>query len=232
MAELEPTILIAGASRGLGLAMAEEFAGRGWHIIGTVRADRTGLHELSERLPGKVRVEQLDVTLPASIAGLREALSGQRVDAIFVNAGTTTSDPFGSLDQVTDADFLRVMETNALAPMRVVAALEDLLPPNGMVGAMSSGLGSIADNTMGKADAYRASKAALNMLMKTYAVRRENAARPVILMAPGWIKTELGGEGATFTLEETVPAIVDTIIAKRERPGLEYLDRFGQAVAW
>ncbi len=51
-------------------------------------------------------------------------------------------------------------------------------------------------------------------------------------MAPGWIKTELGGEGATFTLEETVPAIVDTIIAKRERPGLEYLDRFGQAVAW
>jgi NAD(P)-dependent dehydrogenase (short-subunit alcohol dehydrogenase family) len=97
---------------------------------------------------------------------------------------------------------------------------------------MSSGQGSIAANETGKREVYRASKAALNMLMKSFAAREAEAPRAMALLAPGWIRTDLGGPEAPFTLEETVPKLVDVLIAKRARPGLEYLDRFGRGVPW
>src|SRR3569623_2462560 len=87
------TVLIVGASRGLGQAMAAEFAERGWNVIGTVRAGgRTALHELAEKQPGREQVETLDITAPAQIAALRERLSGRTLDILFVNAGITSDD--------------------------------------------------------------------------------------------------------------------------------------------
>ena len=90
----------------------------------------------------------------------------------------------------------------------------------------------LANNTNGLREVYRGSKAALNMFMKGFAARQSDTARAFVLMAPGWIQTSLGGPGAPFTIEETVPKVVDVLLAKRERPGLEYLDRFGQTVPW
>jgi NAD(P)-dependent dehydrogenase (short-subunit alcohol dehydrogenase family) len=124
------------------------------------------------------------------------------------------------------------MITNALSPMRVIEALQDLVTPAGLIGAMSSGQGSIANNTNGLREVYRGSKAALNMFMKGFAARQSDTARAFVLMAPGWIQTSLGGPGAPFTIEESVPKVVDVLLAKRERPGLEYLDRFGKPVPW
>jgi NAD(P)-dependent dehydrogenase (short-subunit alcohol dehydrogenase family) len=104
--------------------------------------------------------------------------------------------------------------------------------PSGLIGAMSSGQGSITNNTNGLREVYRGSKAALNMFMRSLAARQADTDRAFVLMAPGWIRTALGGDDAPFTIEETVPDIVDVLIAKRDRPGLEYLDRFGKAVPW
>lgn len=88
------TVLIAGASRGLGCAMAAEFVGRGWSAIGTVREQSgTPLHDLAKRHHGKLHVERLDVTASHQIAALRDSLGEQRLDILFVNAGTTTRDP-------------------------------------------------------------------------------------------------------------------------------------------
>ena len=225
------TALVIGASRGLGHAIAAELAGRGWDVLGTVRdpAARTPLHDLADTSGGHVEVEHLDVTEPAQLPPLRERLAGRRLDVLFVNAGTTNHQdtPIGA---VPAADFVEVMVTNALGPMCVVEALEDLVPPDGLIGVMSSGQGSIANNETGSRELYRGSKAALNMFMRGYAARRPG--RALLLLAPGWIRTALGGPEAPFTLEESVPKLVDVLLGKQGKPGLEFLDRNGDSVPW
>ena len=226
------TILIVGASRGLGHALAAEFVLRGWHVIGTVRAGpRTALHELADEYPGHVEVELLDINEPAEIAALRKRLSGRMLQMVFVNAGTTTQEEHVTIGAVTTDEFTRVMVTNALSPMRVVEALQDLVPANGLIGVMSSGQGSITNNERGLREVYRGSKAALNMFMRSFAARQA-ASRSMVLMAPGWIRTGLGGPDAPFSIEETVPKLADVLLSQLGMPGLRYLDRFGQTVPW
>ncbi|MFG3118905.1 SDR family NAD(P)-dependent oxidoreductase [Streptomyces sp. NPDC048197] len=228
-----PTALIVGASRGLGHAMAAEFLDRGWSVIGTVRdtSARTPLHELADRAEGRVTIEHLDINEPDHLAPLHERLAERRLDLLFVNAGTTNNErtPIGA---VTTADFVEVMITNALSPMRVIEALEDLVSPAGLVGAMSSGQGSITNNTTAGREVYRGSKAALNMFMRSFAIRQSETQRAVVLMAPGWIRTALGGPDAPFTVEESVPLLVDVLLSQLGTPGLAYLDRSGRTVPW
>lgn len=232
MTSTEPTILIVGASRGLGHAMAAEFLARGWHVVGTVRnpTTRTPLHDLADEHPGRVDVEVLDITDASQLASLRERLSGRVLDILFVNAGTT-NDEQTLIGDVSTEDFVTVMVTNALSPMRVVETLQDLVTPAGLIGAMTSGQGSITNNTTGMREVYRGSKAALNMYMRSFAVRQPGT-RALVLMAPGWVQTALGGPGARLTIEESIPNLVQVLLAKRDRPGLEYLDYLGRTVPW
>ena len=112
-----PTLLLVGASRGLGLAIAEEFAKRGWSVVGTVRGEgRTALHELAERYPGRIEIERLDVTDAGQISALRERLDGRRFDILFVNAGVASSDRDETAGSAETDEFVRLMVTNALAP--------------------------------------------------------------------------------------------------------------------
>jgi NAD(P)-dependent dehydrogenase (short-subunit alcohol dehydrogenase family) len=231
--ESAPTILILGASRGLGHAMAAEFLKRGWNVIGTVRAGgRTRLHDLAEEHDGRVEIELLDIDERSQIAALRERLSGRVLDMLFVNAGTTTHDQHVHIGDVSTEEFERVMVTNALSPMRAIEALQDLVPANGLIGAMSSGQGSIANNETGMREVYRGSKAALNMFMRSFAARQHGTPRAMVLMAPGWIRTELGGPDAPFGIEESVPGLVNVLLSKLGTPGLQYLDRLGRTVPW
>jgi NAD(P)-dependent dehydrogenase (short-subunit alcohol dehydrogenase family) len=220
-----PTALLVGASRGLGRAMAVELLGRGWDVIGTVRDPKN-----YEPVDG-VQIEQLDINEPAQLAPLHDRLASRRLDLLFVVAGTTNNEetPIGA---VPTADFVDVMVTNALSPMRVVEAFEDLVPAGGVIGAMSSGQGSITNNTTGLREVYRGSKAALNMFMRSFAARQADSGRAFVLMAPGWIQTGLGGPKAPFTIEETIPLVVDVLLSRLGREGVEYLDRFGKTVPW
>ncbi|HSZ40909.1 MAG TPA: SDR family oxidoreductase [Trebonia sp.] len=235
------SILIVGAGRGLGYALAEEFRKRGWHVIGTVRpgGPRTRLHDLADAHPGAadgagagVEIETVDINEPAQIAALRERLAGRTLDILFVNAGITTADANIRVGDVTTEEFANVMITNALSPMRVIESLQDLVPPAGIIGAMSSGQGSISNNETGMREVYRGSKAALNMFMRSFAARQPEPARTLLVMAPGWIQTDLGGPDAPYTIEESIPALVNVMLAQRGTPGLRYLDRFGKTVPW
>lgn len=231
--ETTGTILIVGASRGLGHAMAVEFLKRDWHVIGTVRgADRTSLHDLADANPDRVRIEQLDVTEPVQISVLRDRLEEKKIDILFVNAGTANANQDETIAEVSTDEFVRVMVTNALSPMRVVEGLRDCVAPAGLIGVMSSGQGSISNNTNGGHEVYRGSKAALNQYMRSYAARHADDPRALVLMAPGWIRTGLGGAGAPFGMEETVPQIVSTLLGHQGKPGLQYFDREGRNVPW
>lgn len=230
---LPPTILLIGASRGLGLAMAGEFLRRGWHVVGTVRGTaRTGLHELADAHPGRVEIETLDICFADQLAALRQRLDHRRFDMLFVNAGTTNPDPAQTIGEVSTRDFVDLMVTNALSPMRVVERLEALVIPTGLIGIMSSGQGSIANNEKGMRELYRGSKAALNMFMRSFAARHAGSARATVLMAPGWVRTELGGAEAPLAIEDSVPRLVDVLLAQPGTPGLRYLDYLGRTVPW
>jgi NAD(P)-dependent dehydrogenase (short-subunit alcohol dehydrogenase family) len=227
------SVLLVGASRGLGHAMAGEFAARGWRVIGTVRGGGRGeLHELADARPGQVTIEQLDITEADQIAALRERLSGAELDMLFVNAGTANRDGMAAIGDVSADEFTRLMLTNVLGVMRAVDGLQELVRPEGLIGVMSSGQGSIANNTNGGREAYRASKAALNQCMRSFAARRADDPRAMVLMAPGWIRTDLGGSNAPFSMEEAIPQVVDALMAQLGEPGLRFIDRFGKPVPW
>jgi len=227
------TVLIIGASRGLGYAMTEEYLKHGWSVVGTVRGEsRTGLHDLAAKSEGRVQIESIDITFPDQIAALRTRLAGRTFDVLFVNAGIANTHPDETVAEVSTDEFVRVMVTNALSPMRVVEALQDLVPPTGTIGVMSSGQGSVANNTMGMREVYRGSKAALNMFMRSFAARHRDSSRAMVLMAPGWVRTELGGPGARLNIEDSVPSLVDVLMGVQGKIGLQYLDYLGRTVPW
>ncbi|WP_405135630.1 SDR family NAD(P)-dependent oxidoreductase [Nocardia sp. NBC_01388] len=224
-------VLLIGASRGLGLALAQEWANNDWQVVATVRgSSRTPLHDLAENSAGRIEIESVDITEPAQIAALHDRLADRMFDLLFVNAGVT-NEPEGTVAETSTEEFNRVMVTNALGPLRVIEALQDRVEPAGTIGAMSSGQGSVADNVRGGHEVYRGSKAALNTFMRSYAAR-QGGQRALVLMAPGWVRTELGGPDARYSIDESIPNIVKTIESLRGVPGLRYVDFLGRTVAW
>jgi NAD(P)-dependent dehydrogenase (short-subunit alcohol dehydrogenase family) len=214
--------------------MAAEFIERGWNVVGTVRAasGRTLLHALADANPDRVEIENLDITQTDQLAALHARLGHRRFDMLFVNAGTTNPDPTQTIGEVPTQDFVNLMITNALSPMRVVERLCELVSETGLIGIMSSGQGSVADNESGQREVYRGSKAALNQFMRSFAARQAQTSRAMALIAPGWVRTDLGGPEGRLSVEESVPGVVSVLLGKMARPGLEYLDYRGRTVRW
>ena len=224
------SVLLIGASRGLGYAIAEEYLERGTRVVATVRGrTRTALHDLQESVGGLLEIEHVDINVPEEVQSLRQRLGSRTFDLLFVNAGVGVAETVG---QVSTDEFTRVMVTNALSPMRVIETLGDVVPPDGTIAIMSSGQGSIANNHNGGFEVYRASKSALNQLMRSYAARHHDDPRTLLLLAPGWVRTDLGGPNARLSIDESIPNLVRTVDAQRGRPGLQYLDYQGDTVAW
>ena len=163
------TVLIIGASRGLGLALAEKYCSLDYGVVATVRTPSPGLQQLLDRFPSSLEIETADITNAESISKLGQRLEGREIDTLFVNAGICIARENTPID-VAESDFVDLMVTNALSPMRAVEILRGLVSPRGVIAVMSSELGSIQHN-QGFWEIYSSSKAALNMLMKCYAAR-------------------------------------------------------------
>jgi len=217
-----PTALIIGASRGLGLGLVRELAGRGWSVTGTVRAaaDRAAV----EAAGGTAAVA--DITDAASITALPEA----PLDLLFVNAGVS-GPKHGDAAQATAEEMGALFTTNALAPVAAARALLGRVQEGGVLAFMTSRMGSVADNSSGDMELYRASKAALNSLTRSFAAKLD---RPLAVLSlhPGWVRTDMGGGNAPLDVETSARGLVDTILAHRGEPGSAFYDYSGTALPW
>ncbi|KJC35766.1 3-oxoacyl-ACP reductase [Bradyrhizobium sp. LTSP885] len=223
-------VLIVGASRGLGLALAEEYCARDFHVIATVRSPSAALDRIAARFPASLTIETADITDVRSVEALRQRLAGRTLDTLFVNAGICLARDDTPKD-VREQDFLAMMLTNALGPMRVVELFEHQVSRNGVIAVMSSELGSIAHNR-GAWELYSSSKAALNMLMACFSKRHAGDSRALLLVAPGWVRTEMGTDAAALSIEESIPHVVAAVEARAGRPGLRFIDRHGKTLPW
>src|SRR5712691_3250385 len=226
--------LVVGASRGLGWGLAAELQGRGWNVVATVRdeAGERRLQALAGKRGGTIGVEHVDINDDARVAGLRRRLDGRVFDLVFVNAGIALPDEAPAARASRD-DAAELFLTNAVAPIRFARAFVDRVREGtGIIAVMSSGLGSVADKTNSYGQLYSASKAALNSLSRSFAASLGRHRITVLSVAPGWVRTDMGGPGASLSVEESTRGIVDVLEARAGTGRHGFVDYRGREVAW
>ncbi|WP_312572191.1 SDR family oxidoreductase [Stutzerimonas balearica] len=223
------TVLIIGASRGLGLGLARQFSSEGWEVIATVR-DPARAEAL--RALGGVRIEALDMDDAASLERLAERLAGTRLDVLYVNAGI--AGPQGKpATAASQAEVGELFFTNAVAPVRLAERLLPLVDPaQGVVVFMSSILGSVETGPGMGMDLYGASKAALNHLTRTFVAGLGETRLTVLSMHPGWVKTDMGGDQAPLDVETSARGMVQQVTQAIGQGGHRYIDYQGEQLAW
>jgi NAD(P)-dependent dehydrogenase (short-subunit alcohol dehydrogenase family) len=237
-------VLVTGAGRGLGLEFTRQFLTRGDTVFATVRdpSRATALEALRGK-GGKLRVFPLDISEPASIEELHGRVAGQTtaIDLLVNNAGISSgSRDFAERRPATQLGFLegralmRLFAVNAVGTMLVSQRFLDLLERGEQprIVSLTSKIGSIADKTSGGNYGYAASKAALNMLMHTLANDVAPAGISVVVVHPGWVKTDMGGPQAILTVEESVRGII--ALADRMGPAESgrFYDVTGAELKW
>jgi NAD(P)-dependent dehydrogenase (short-subunit alcohol dehydrogenase family) len=232
LAKEDRTVLLLGASRGIGLGLVDEYLGRGWRVIATQRSLvlTPAMADRVTKANGALTVLTADINRTDDIAALEQQLEGFTLDLLFVVAGVS-DDPNQTIGQISTDEFTHLMVTNALSPMRAVERLARFVQPGGSIAVMSSALGSIAANTSGGYETYRASKAALNMLMRSYAARA-GAAHSLLALMPGWVKTDMGGPDALVEIKDSSAGLADTISRHAGQPGLVFVDYQGSTIPW
>lgn len=222
------TVVITGANRGLGLEFARQLEAAGADVIGTARRPE----EATELRETGARCVQLDVADAASVANFAAGLEGTAVDVLLNNAGIF---PYrGGIEGLDPQEALRTYTVNTLGPMRVTQALLDNLRQGErkLIMNMSSGLGSIAANTRGGSMGYRESKAALNMFTRSLASELADEGFTCIAMSPGWVRTDMGGDSAPLSPEQSVSGMLEVLASKGPEESGSYFNHDGEALSW
>lgn len=188
-----PTVLITGANRGIGLEFARQYSTDGWDVVATARRPIPELDGL------RVRIESLDLADPDAVATFADRI-GPPLDLFIANAGT--NHPMDGKTADDARDWQAMMMVNAIAPYMIGKKLLSRMPEGGKMIAISSGMGSIGENSGGWVP-YRTSKAALNMAWGSLALEAKSHGVTCVLISPGWVKTRMGGAGAEITTEES-----------------------------
>ncbi|SFL72379.1 SDR family NAD(P)-dependent oxidoreductase [Methylorubrum salsuginis] len=223
--------LVVGASRGLGLGLVVQFLARGWAVTATVRQPSAALADLA--MGNRLQIEAgVDIDDDAAVADLRARLAEvPDFDIVFVVAGIATQ--AGTPAALLPREIVgAVFQTNAVSPIRFAEAFHRRVAPGGLIVLMTSKLGSVALNRGGGWSSYRASKAALNTLARSFAGQHEGADWGVVLMHPGWVRTDLGGRRATLAVETSARGMVGVLESRLGQRGCHFLDYTGEMVPW
>jgi len=219
-------VLVVGASRGIGLELVRQYRADGVRVVATARDD-AGVGRLAAL--GAHPLE-LDVTNPAACAGLAWSLDGEAFDAAWLVAGVAGPRSSG-LQTPTQAEFDTVMHTNVLAAMRLLPVLAEVLAPGGRLAVLSSRMGSIGLRDNPGMWLYRASKAALNSVLKDAALALAGQATCVTLH-PGWVQTDMGGAAADLSVERSAADLRATVARLTPADNGAFLNHDGRPLAW
>ena len=221
---MSSTVVITGANRGVGLALAEHYQQEGWQVIGVCRQTSEEL----ARVAAKV-VEGIDVTQGEDIVRLEASLVGHTIDLLINNAGLLRDDVLGDIE----IDSLRQqMEINAYAPLRVSEALLPLMKKGSKIANITSRMGSIADNDSGGRYGYRASKAALNAFGKSLAIDLKPRGIAVAQLHPGYVKTRMVNFGGHISPQESATGIAACIKALNLENSGGFWHSNGEQLPW
>lgn len=224
------SILIVGASRGLGLGLVAEHLKRGFDVIATVRKaeDEPAL----KALPGadRLTIHHADVTSDADIARLTADLPTP-LDIVFINAGVSGPK---SVTEATADELNDVMQTNVFGPIRLAHALAGhVREQTGILALMSSAMGSIGENQNGAMAVYRATKTAQNGFARSlWLTAAKDRGVTVLSVHPGWVKTEMGGSNADIDVETSVTGMADQLAAHAGAKVHKFVDYSGREIAW
>jgi NAD(P)-dependent dehydrogenase (short-subunit alcohol dehydrogenase family) len=231
-----PSVLITGANRGLGLEFTRQYLAAGWHVIACCRRPHAvaELRDLAKHFDN-LSIHALDLCNFTEIDHLAKALTDTKLDLLINNAGIyggELANRFGSLDYELWQNVLRV---NTLAPVKMAETfLPHLTRGRGkkLVVGITSLMGSIADNSSGGAIACRSSKAALNAALKSLAIDLKPRGIGVLILYPGWVRTDMGGPGAPILPEESVRSMRHLIDQFTPKLSGRFLDFRGRELPW
>ncbi len=227
-------IVITGANRGIGLEFVQQFLSRGDTVEATARDPQhaTELKALQATAGAeRLRIHRLDVADDASVKGFVDALEPGPVDLLVNNAGLGA---WSGLDDLDFEEAKRLFDVNALGPLRMTRALLPRLRQGQrkQVVHLTSQMGSIADNGSGGSYAYRMSKAALNMASKSLAIDLAPDRIISVVVHPGWVQTEMGGEGAVTAPSQAVAAMIQVIDRLGPADSGKFLHAKGSELPW
>jgi NAD(P)-dependent dehydrogenase (short-subunit alcohol dehydrogenase family) len=226
---------VTGANRGLGLEFARQYAADGWRVFATCRDPDTAkqLGRLAAGSGGQVDVLALDVTDNAGIRVAAKSLAGETIDVLINNAGlgSPKNQRLGQLDY---AAWARVLDANTLGPMRLVEAFLDHVAKGGekKIVTLTSAMGSIADNASGGSYAYRSSKAAVNIVMKSLSIDLAPRGITCVVVHPGWVRTDMGGPGGKLDPAESVSAMRRLIVGLKPTDSGRFFNYDGKPYPW
>ncbi|MGE7957465.1 SDR family oxidoreductase [Pseudomonas sp. NPDC089530] len=222
------TALIIGASRGLGLGLVQRLLEDGWQVTATVRNPQKA--EALKAL-GPVRIEQLDMDDQQAVIALSQTLKSQVFDLLFVNAGVKGPDD-QTPGKASQAEVGQLFFTNAVAPINLAQRFVDQIRPgSGVLAFMSSVLGSVTMPDAPELALYKASKAALNSMTNSFVTQLEQPLT-VLSLHPGWVKTDMGGEGADIDVETSTRGLVAQVNAYVGKGGHHFVNYKGETIPW
>lgn len=226
------TVCITGANRGLGLEFTKQYAMSGWQVLACCK-DLINAQELKALATqfSNITCYALDVTDEGSIHAVKEAISSP-IDVLINNAGFLVHD---ELNDVSQDVLLKTFMINTVGPLQMLKAFKDKIAMSKLklIANISSSMGSISDNSSGGYYSYRASKAALNMIMKSAAIDLANEGIAVLLLHPGWVKTRMGGDQAAIEAPVSVKGMRTVIENYKPNKGeVKFIRYNGEIVPW
>ena len=235
---MSKTVLITGANRGIGLEFVHQYATDGWQVLAGARNpdNAEALRDLASQ-HSNITVIELDITSESDIAALIQHLDGKAVDCLINNAGLFGApgrfDPSAQgLQAISREDMLSIFNTNTVSTLFLCRSLLHNIAKSQdkIIAVISSQMGSISNNDMGSGYAYRASKAALNAVMKSFAIDVAEQEINILMLHPGWVQTDMGGANALLTPSESVSGMRTLIHSENQWQSGEFFDYAGNAL--